>query len=348
MILVAFGTRPEIIKLFPLIDALEARRLAFRTLFTGQQLDLYEDVKGLVPDPDFTFAGAFAGRKRHNTLGGSYVKICAAAEALFAKHRFDIVVVQGDTTTACALAQMAFYNGIPVAHVEAGLRTFDLANPYPEELNRTVIGRLARLHFAPTRQAAENLSREGAQQVHLVGNTIVDAVKVFQARMGLPPAPAGKVLVTLHRRENHAAMARLFGEIQAVAEANPDLEIVWPVHPNPNVQKHRALLTAANIRVVDPVGYPEMLRLIGESAFLVTDSGGIQEEATCFNRKVLIVREKTERPETVEIGLGRLVGKRIAAAVAWARVPPPPPGPSPYGDGHAAEKIAALLEPYGM
>jgi UDP-N-acetylglucosamine 2-epimerase (non-hydrolysing) len=347
MILVTFGTRPEIIKLFPLVEALKARQLVFCTLFTGQQLDLYEDVKDLVAAPDFTFAAAFAGRKRHNTLGGSYVKICAAAEALFAKQRFAVVVVQGDTTTACALAQMAFYNGIPVAHVEAGLRTFDPANPYPEELNRTVISRLASLHLAPTQQAADNLAREGAVGVHRVGNTIVDAVNAFKNRMGALPAPGGQVLVTLHRRENHPVMDRLFGEIEAAARENPDLEILWPLHPNPEVRKHRALLTAPNIRVIAPVGYPEMLRMIAESRFIITDSGGIQEEATCFNKKVLIVREKTERPETVEIGLGRLVGQRIAAAVAWARIPPPPPGPSPYGDGHAAERIAAFLEPYG-
>jgi UDP-N-acetylglucosamine 2-epimerase (non-hydrolysing) len=346
MILVAFGTRPEIIKLFPVIEALRVRKLAFRTLFTGQQIDLYEDVKNLVPTPDFTFANAFAGDEKHNSLGGSFIKICNAAEELFQKHTFDIVVVQGDTTTAWALAQMAFYSGIPVAHVEAGLRTFDLANPYPEELNRTLISRVARIHFAPTSQAVLNLAREGAVNVHLVGNTIVDAVNVFKAKMA-PPDSSGKVLVTLHRRENHACMDKLFDELQAVAAGNPDLEIILPIHPNPNVQRHRDRLTASNIRVIAPVGYPEMLKLIGESSFIITDSGGIQEEATCFNRKVLIVREKTERPETIKIELGRLVGKEIAEAVSWARIPPPLPGESPYGDGHAAEKIAAFLEEYG-
>jgi UDP-N-acetylglucosamine 2-epimerase (non-hydrolysing) len=346
MILVAFGTRPEIIKLFPLIEALKARKMAFRTLFTGQQIDLYEDVKNLVPSPDFTFANAFAGDERHNRLGGSFIKICKEAEELFQQNSFGIVVVQGDTTTALAVAQMAFYNGIRVAHVEAGLRTFDIANPYPEELNRTMISRLAHIHFAPTKQAALNLAREGAINVHLVGNTIVDAVNVFKAKM-VPLASSGRVLVTLHRRENHACMDRLFDELQAVAAGNPDLEIILPIHPNPNVQKHRNRLTAPNIRVIAPIGYPEMLQLISESVFIITDSGGIQEEATCFNRKVLVVREKTERPETIEIGLGRLVGKEIAAGVSWARIPPLPPGESPYGNGQAAEKIAAHLQEYG-
>jgi UDP-N-acetylglucosamine 2-epimerase (non-hydrolysing) len=347
MILVAFGTRPEIIKLFPVIEALRARKLAFRTLFTGQQIDLYEDVEALVPVPDFTFAAAFAGDEKHNTLGGSFIKICGAAESLFHSHPFDIVVVQGDTTTAWALAQMAFYNGIRVAHVEAGLRTFDLMNPYPEELNRTLISRLAHVHFAPTRQAADNLVREGALRVQMVGNTIVDAVKIFKDRMAWTPGSSDKVIVTLHRRENHACMDRLFAELQAVAVGNPDLEIIMPIHPNPNVRRHRGGLTAPNIRVIEPIDYPEMLRLIGESCFLITDSGGIQEEATCFNKKVLIVREKTERPETIEIGLGRLVGKEIASSVAWARIPPPPLSESPYGDGHAAEAISLHLQKYG-
>lgn len=347
MILIAFGTRPEIIKLFPVIEVLRRRGMAFRTLFTGQQMDLFEDVRALVPTPDFTFADAFAGAERHNTLGGGFVKICRAAEALFRDHSLDVVVVQGDTTTAWALAQMAFYNGIPVAHVEAGLRTFDALNPYPEEMNRTLIGRLASLNFAPTRQAVENLTREGVPGVHLVGNTIVDAVESLKGTIAYQPGASHRVVVTLHRRENHACMDRLFAEIQTVAVENPDLELILPIHPNPHVRKHRSLLTAPNIRVSEPLGYPDMLRLIGEAAFLITDSGGIQEEATCFNKKVLIVRAKTERPETVEIGLGRLVGREIAASVAWARIPPPPLEASPYGDGHAAEKICALLDDYG-
>jgi len=347
MILVAFGTRPEIIKLFPVINALRERALNFRTVFTGQQMDLYDDVKELVPVPDFTFADAFSGKRKHNTLGESFIKICKATEKLFQKNHFDIVVVQGDTTTAYALAQMAFYNGVKVAHVEAGLRTFDFANPYPEELNRVLISRLAYIHFAPTKQAVLNLQQEGAVNVHLVGNTIVDAVNVFKAKMSKAAASSNKVIVTLHRRENHLHMDRLFDELQSLALGNPDLDIILPIHPNPNIQKHRKRLSAPNIRVINPVGYREMLRLIGESYFLITDSGGIQEEGTCFNKKVIVVREKTERPETIEIGLGRLVGKEILKAINWAKIPPPPLIESPYGDGKAAEKIADYLKEFG-
>lgn len=343
MILIAFGTRPEIIKLFPVVHALRRRGVPYRTLFTGQQTDLYEDVKDLVPPPDFTFAGAFAGGRKHNTLGASYVKICRAAETLYARERFDVVVVQGDTTTAWALAQMAFYNGVRIAHVEAGLRTFDLMNPYPEELNRTLISQIADYNFAPTRQAFETLARTGARNIHLVGNTIVDAVDYFRKKLGLTSETTSLVPVTLHRRENHAVMDQLFRALEAIARENGDLEFVLPIHPNPNVQRHRHLLQAPNIRVIDPVGYPDMLRMVSRAAFLITDSGGIQEEATCFNKKVIIAREKTERPEVVEVGLGRLAGRRLAAEIHWARVAPPPTGVSPYGDGHAAQRIADVL-----
>jgi UDP-N-acetylglucosamine 2-epimerase (non-hydrolysing) len=343
MILVTYGTRPEIIKLFPVVQALRKRGLPHRTLFTGQQTDLYEDVKDLVPPPDFTFAGLFSGKRKHNTLGGSYAKICQAAELLYARDRFDVVVVQGDTTTAWALAQMAFYNNVRIAHVEAGLRTFDLMSPYPEELNRTLISQIADYNFAPTRQAVENLSRSGAKNVHLVGNTIVDAVDHFRQTLGLRDETTPLVPVTLHRRENHAIMDILFEELEAIAEKNRDLDFILPIHPNPNVQKHRHLIRAANIRVIEPVGYPDMLRMISRAAFLITDSGGIQEEATCFNKKVIIAREKTERPEVIDIGLGRLAGHNLAKEVSWARIPPKGAAAYPYGDGHAADKITDIL-----
>lgn len=343
MILIAFGTRPEIIKLFPVVHALQRRGIPHKTLFTGQQTDLYEDVKDLVPPPDYSFADAFSGAGKHNTLGASYVKICEAAEALYARHRFDTVVVQGDTTTAWALAQMAFYNGVRVAHVEAGLRTFDLMNPYPEELNRTLISQIADYNFAPTRQAFETLGKGGARNVHLVGNTIVDAVDYFKKTLHLTAETTPLVPVTLHRRENHAVMGDLFRELEAIAGDNGDLEFVLPIHPNPNVQKHRHLLRAPNIRVIEPVGYPEMLAMMSRAAFLITDSGGIQEEATCFNKKVIIAREKTERPEVVEVGLGRLAGRNLEQEVPWARIPPESALASPYGDGHSAEKIADIL-----
>lgn len=344
MILVAFGTRPEIIKLFPVINALRRREIPTQTLFTGQHLDLFHDVKELIPEPDFRFGEENNRRSTPETLGASFVRICSAAEKLFVAHRFDFVVVQGDTTTAWALAQMAFYNNIPVAHVEAGLRTFDLQNPYPEELNRTLITNVAELNFAPTEQATENLRQAGARNVHCVGNTIVDSVAHIQKTNGFMPEYSNKVLITIHRRENHRLLSNIFDGITTAANLHPELDFIFPIHPNPNVQAHRGRLTAPNIHVVAPVSYPEMLRLIATARFIISDSGGIQEEATCFNKKILIVREKTERPETVAVGLGRLVGKNILTHLEWALSPPSSNTRSPYGTGDSSARIAEILQ----
>jgi UDP-N-acetylglucosamine 2-epimerase (non-hydrolysing) len=344
MMLVAYGTRPEIIKLFPVVRELQQKSIPFKTLFTGQQTDLYADVSDLLPPPDFSFAQHFFGADKHNTLAGSFIKICAAAEALFAAQKFDTIVVQGDTTTAWALAQIGFYNKIRIAHVEAGLRTFDLDNPFPEEANRILIGQIAAINFAPTKGAQQNLERSGARNIHLVGNTVVDAVEIIRRECAIatPPQP-NTVLVTLHRRENHDIMDQLFDELNRVALAYPMLHLVLPIHPNPNVQKHRHRLTAPNLSVVAPVGYIDMLRMIAASAFIITDSGGLQEEASCFNKKVLIVRETTERPEIIEVGLGKLAGGKILANIEWAITPPENCVASPFGDGDAAEKIVGVL-----
>lgn len=344
MILVAYGTRPEIIKLFPVVRELQRRRVPFKTLFTGQQTDLYADVKDLLPPPDYSFAQHFSGVDKHNTLAKSFIKICSAAEELFASHGFDTVVVQGDTTTAWALSLIGYYNKIHVAHVEAGLRTFDLDNPFPEEANRVLIGQLAAVSFAPTRGAQQNLERSGTRNIHLVGNTIVDAVELIRKEYGVAvPDNCNAVLVTLHRRENHEIMDQLFDELNRAAVAYPELDFVLPMHPNPNVQKHRSRFTAPNLSVIAPVGYIDMLGMIASSAFIITDSGGLQEEASCFNKKVLIVRETTERPEIIDVGLGRLVGKEILANIEWARILPTTVVSSPFGDGHSAERVVEVI-----
>jgi len=344
MILIAYGTRPEIIKLFPVIRELKRAGTSFKTLFTGQQMDLYGDVQALVPPPDYTFMEHFLGEKKHDTLANTFVKVCSAAAELFSTHRFASVIVQGDTTTAWAIAQIGFYNKVRVAHVEAGLRTFDLENPFPEEANRAAISQVAAVNFAPTRRAQENLERVGARNIHLVGNTVVDAVDIIRKEHALEDKPSSNtVLVTLHRRENHDIMGELFDELNRVAVRWPSLDIVLPIHPNPNVRKHRGRFTAPNVRVIDPLGYIDMLRLLTSSSFIITDSGGLQEEASCFNKKTLIVRETTERPEILECGLGRLVGKEILANIEWAQSPPHGAISSPFGDGRASEKIVSIL-----
>lgn len=344
MILVAYGTRPEIIKLFPVVRELQKTGTPFKTLFTGQQTDLYSDVKDLLPSPDYSFADHFSGADKHNTLSKSFIKICSAAEALFASYEFGTIVVQGDTTTAWALSQIGFYNKIRVAHVEAGLRTFDLDNPFPEEANRILIGQLASVNFAPTLGAQKNLEKSGARNIHLVGNTVVDAVNAIRKENNIiTPSDPNIVLVTLHRRENHDIMDQLFDELNRVAVSYPTLNFVLPIHPNPNVQKHRSRFTAPNLSVIAPVGYIDMLRMVASSAFIITDSGGLQEESSCFNKKVLIVRETTERPEIIDVGLGRLVGKEILSNIEWARILPETIAASPFGNGHSAEKIVEVL-----
>ncbi len=343
MILVAYGTRPEIIKLFPVIRELARRKLPFKTLFSGQQTDLYKDVKDLVPRPDFNFANYFSGDEKHNTLGESFIKICSASERLFSRRQFDVVLVQGDTTTAWALAQMAYYNKVKIAHVEAGLRTFDLENPYPEELNRTLVGSIAEWNFAPTKRARQNLSRGGARNIFRVGNTIVDAVNIIRHERKIPITRSNEVPVTLHRRENHDIMGDLFNELERIAIENPELELIMPIHPNPNVRKYRSRLKAKNIRVVSPLGYLDMLRMLGRARFVISDSGGIQEECACLKKKILVVRETTERPEVMGMGLGKLVGRIIRPHIAWAKAPVGKIGRCPFGDGHAAERIVKIL-----
>jgi len=343
VILVAYGTRPEVIKLFPVIRELRRRGVSHKTLFSGQHTGLYEDVKDLVPPADYSFASGGSAGRGSATLGNSFIRICRSAERLFRRERFVVVVVQGDTTTAWAIALMSFYNGIRVAHVEAGLRTFDLASPYPEEANRVLIAQLADCNFAPTHGAMRNLETAGARNPRLVGNTVVDAVRIIREERGISGKAGDTAVVTLHRRENHRIMGRLFDEIDRVARENPDIRILLPIHPNPNVRKHRGRLKAANIEVIAPVGYIEMLRMIGAARFLITDSGGIQEEATCFNKKILVVRDTTERPEIIEVGLGRLVGADIRPHVAWAKEPVEGVVPSPFGDGYASERIVEAL-----
>jgi UDP-N-acetylglucosamine 2-epimerase (non-hydrolysing) len=298
-----------------------------------------------LPDPDFSFAHHFAGQKKHNTLAASFIKICSAAEELFSKHRFEFVVVQGDTTTASALAQTAFYNNIRVAHVEAGLRTFDLNNPFPEEANRSIIGQIASVNFAPTPAAQSNLVKAGARNIHLVGNTIVDAVNTIKRDRHIESnLESNDVLITLHRRENHGIMDKIFDELNRVALSQPEFRFTLPIHPNPNVKKHQQRLDAKNIQIINPVGYVDMLRMIAGSRFVITDSGGIQEECSCFNKKVLIVRETTERPEIIEIGLGKLVGENIFDNIIWASSTNQKKLTSPFGDGLASIKIAEVLE----
>ena len=364
-ILVVFGTRPEAIKLFPVVAALKATPgLTVRTCVTGQHRGLLDQVlaiAGLVPDLDLDLMepGQSLDRLTARLLTG-------LGEVLDAE-RPDRMIVQGDTATATAAALAAYYRKIPVAHVEAGLRSGDIYNPWPEEVNRRLVAPIADLHFAPTDIAAAALARENIRRgVHVTGNTVVDALHWTKKRIAANPALAagldgvaarfrGKriVLVTTHRRENFGTgMAAIARAILRIA-AREDVAILFPVHPNPNVGAVVDALLGYHPRIarVDPLDYPHFIRALQLCYLVLTDSGGVQEEAPAYGKPVLVMRDTTERPEGVEAGTARLVGTnedRIVAEVsnlldddhAYATMAR---AHSPYGDGHASQRIAKVI-----
>jgi UDP-N-acetylglucosamine 2-epimerase (non-hydrolysing) len=301
------------------------------------------------------------------TLFQSTARMIQALERPFAESKPDLAVVQGDTTTTLCGALAAFYSGVPVAHVEAGLRTGDLRQPFPEELNRVLTARMAALHFAATSAAADNLLREGiSENVWITGNTGIDAVLAIRDRLerGQLAAPdsgydrAGKrlILVTAHRRESFGeGFERICQALAKIAGRN-DVHVVYPVHPNPNVQTivNGRLRGHPNITLTEPLGYVPFVDLMRRSYLILTDSGGIQEEGPSLGKPVLVLREKTERPEAVEAGTVKLVGTdmdRIVRETAnlldcpneYARMSRIH---NPYGDGHASERIETALQDY--
>lgn len=344
----------------PVILALRREPWArVRVLATAQHRRMLDQVLGLfriVPDVDLDLM------RPDQTLSDLTARMLGALDASLRDEAPDVVLAQGDTTTVLATAMAAFYRRIPFGHVEAGLRTGDLANPFPEEMNRTVASRLARFHFAPTTAARANLLREGIPDgdIHVTGNTVIDAllqVAERDAAIG-PRLDSSKrlVLVTVHRRESFGAPIReAFRALRALADANDDVEILYPVHMNPNVAGPARELLAGHPRIVlcDPLEYAPFVSAMKRAYLILTDSGGVQEEAPALAKPVLVLREETERPEAVAEGVVKLVGtssERIlseaqrllddpAAYAAMAR------GVSPYGDGRASERIVGVLRP---
>lgn len=363
-ILFIFGTRPEAIKLCPVVGHLRKRPDLFevRLCVTGQHRAMLDQVLaafGVRPDYDLDLM--LPGQ----TLFQSTARILTALEPVIEAERPDMVLVQGDTTSTFCGALAAFYKHIPVGHVEAGLRTHDLRQPFPEEMNRVVTGRLAALHFAATEAAAQNLRAEGIDPatIGVTGNTGIDAVLFVRDGLEcgtlqatpLPGLDLNKklVVVTAHRRESFGAgFERICKGLVQLARRG-DVQIVYPVHPNPNVQDpvDRVLKNEPNVLLIQPLSYVPFVDLMRRAYLLITDSGGIQEEGPSLGKPILVLREKTERPEAVTAGTVILVGtdpERIcgeAAALlndteryqAMARVH------NPYGDGHASERIADLM-----
>ncbi len=336
MVFLCYGTRPEIIKMAPVARALGELAVPYRTVFTGQHPDLYRDVADLMPAPHFILASA----DREATMSAVFAYILLGLEQIFLSEKPRLVVAQGDTNTVLAAAMAAHHRCIAFGHIEAGLRTHDLRNPWPEEGVRQQVSRLATLHWAPTAQAVDNLRAEGITKgVTLTGNTIVDSCNAFN----FPIFYGNEVLVTLHRRENFGApLENLAAQIERLAAQHPDLQFIFPMHPNPQVQRLRESLRA--VRVVAPMPYPELLQLLGRARFVISDSGGIQEECAVFQKKILVCRSVTERPEGVQAGFAKLVGHDVAAHFDWANDAPEWRGENPYGDGQAGRRIAAAID----
>ena len=329
-ILIAYGTRPEIIKLSPVIRELMERRIAFKTVFTGQHRELYDDVKDLVPEPDHHLAIM----KENQSLSSIISGISSKFGEILRVESPNLLMVQGDTATVAISALIAFYEKIPVGHVEAGLRTYDLSSPFPEEGNRQIVSRLAKFNWAPTELAAEQLQKENVDNIIVTGNTVIDACINFN----YPITYNNKILITLHRRENFGEkMKKIFNEIETLAIEHPELEFIFPMHPNPNVQKLKPILKHVN--VIDTLGYSKMMKLLASVKFVISDSGGIQEECATFNKKILVCRNTTERSEGIDAGFAKLVDTDIINNFQWANDNPEWKGKNPFGDGKASKYI---------
>lgn len=391
-ILTVFGTRPEAIKLAPVILELsrrqastcgrgQSRRCTDRVFeshicVTGQHREMLDQVLqwfGLAPDYDLSLM------LPNQTLAGFASRALAALSDLFEQVQPDVVLVQGDTTTVMTAALAAFYLHIPVGHVEAGLRTHNRYEPFPEEINRRMATVLATYHFAPTKAAAAALLAEQvpADDIYITGNTVIDALLATVARSaacridvdprleldcagplqgvdGDSQNHAHLILVTAHRRESFGApLTAVCSALRTLAQRNPDVRIIYPVHPNPNVREPvtRLLGGLPHIHLLQPLRYEQFVYLMARSTLILTDSGGIQEEAPALHKPVLVLRDTTERPEAIEAGVARLVGtdperivtetERLLRDDCWYRNMAA--GASPFGDGHAAERIVDIL-----
>lgn len=354
-ICVIFGTRPEAIKLCPLVLALK-RDNAFecRVCVTGQHREMLQqvlDVFGVVPDVDLRLM------RPNQTLAGLTSCAISTLDEYLVLEKPDIVVVQGDTTTVLAGAVAALYHHIPVAHVEAGLRTWNLESPWPEEANRQLTSRLARWHFCPTESNRQNLLNEGIdpRRVYVTGNTVIDALMI--ARNKAPTRNDGRrrVLITGHRRENFGdGFERICWAIKKLSTEFPDVEFVYPVHMNPNVREpvYRILKAVPNVQLIEPQPYLSFVGLMNEAYLILTDSGGVQEEAPSLGKPVLVMRDTTERPEAVAAGAVRLIGtnpdvlckevrRLLTDKEAYQRMAT---AVNPYGDGNAVKRIVQILK----
>ena len=356
-VLVVIGTRPEAIKMAPVVLALRVLPwVDLRVLATAQHRQMLDQVLGafdIAPDLDLDVMQA------DQMLAGLTSRLLERIDAVLDSEQPDVVLAQGDTTTVFTTALACFYRRVSFGHVEAGLRTWDLANPFPEEFNRVAVGRLARWHFAPTQSAKENLLAEGVAPatVHITGNTVIDALHHISDSIAMPMVASRErrvLLVTAHRRENFGQPLRnICTALLEIVESRPDVHLVYPVHPNPNVSvpAHEILAGHPRICLCEPMEYMAFVGAMKSACLILTDSGGIQEEAPALGKPVLVLRNETERPEAIEAGVAKLVGTDTRTIVdetlrlldckdTYQQMAQ---GISPYGDGSAASRIIQIL-----
>jgi UDP-N-acetylglucosamine 2-epimerase len=327
MILICYGTRPEWLKVKPIIEEIKKRKMPFKTLFTGQHKNLIDVIGDYqLKIEDLT----------ENRLDNIISSILVDSQNIF--ENITHILIQGDTTSVLALGIKAFHHNVKIIHLEAGLRTYDLNNPWPEEMNRQLISRISDINFCPTKLNQKNLIKEKIfGKIYVVGNTILDNIK------DIPTSYENKILITLHRRENHNIIDKWFIEIDKIAKFNKDIEFVLPIHPNPNVKKNQHFLK--HVKVVDPMNHNELIEFLSKSLMVITDSGGIQEEASFLNKKIIICRKTTERPESLGIhsflcktpkNIYKIFNKIKNNFIVNE--------PCPFGDGYSSIKIVDILE----
>jgi UDP-N-acetylglucosamine 2-epimerase (non-hydrolysing) len=366
-VLVVLGTRPEAIKLAPVISELRRHRdVTTRVCVTGQHREMVQPILELFDvRPDVDLALMTPDQRLSSLTAAALMRI----EQVIVSMSPDWVVLQGDTTSAMSAALAAFYQRVPVAHVEAGLRTFDLARPFPEEANRRIADALATVHFAPTELARRNLLREGVDNstIYVTGNTVVDALLTvsslpedgLEGQLAWLPPNRRIILMTAHRRESFGTGLRdVCRAVREIVDAVPDVQCVYPVHLNPNVQDPARAILAGHDRIllIPPLDYVSLIHLMRRSTLILTDSGGLQEEAPTFGKPVLVLRDLTERPEAVQAGCARIVGtdRRVIVSAALALLNDRSAYDrmakiaNPFGDGHASKRIVQVLRNWSV
>lgn len=328
MILLTYGTRPEFIKIKPIINELRKNNVKFKILFTGQ----HKDIGG--GEYDYKLDMKDLGSNRLDSVVANLMNL---PNEIF--EGITSVLVQGDTTSVVGLSLSALHRKLKVIHLEAGLRTYDTENPYPEENNRKIVSTIATVHLCPTELNRSNLIKENVQgEIFVVGNTVLDNLIEYKGQCEY----TDKVLITMHRRENHENIDKWFTEINKLATQYSRLEFILPIHPNPNVQKYKHLLT--NVKIIAPLSHEDLLKLLVKTRLVITDSGGLQEECSFFNKKCLVCRKVTERPESIGLTSFMVESPERLEGLFYEHLNTFTVNiESPYGDGKSAEKIVDIL-----